>query len=68
MAFDKERWLELRPLLDRVLDLPVEERGPWLASLREREPGLAVALEDLLDDADWLDSIQPETRRSRPPG
>jgi tetratricopeptide (TPR) repeat protein len=49
-----ERWVLLSPYLDEVLDLTLEERGPWLASLRGRDPEVAAELERLLVDRDLL--------------
>jgi eukaryotic-like serine/threonine-protein kinase len=44
-----DRWRVLAPHLDRALDLPDEERGPWLASLREGDAALADDLAALLE-------------------
>ena len=55
MAIDNERWQLVSPLLDRALDLAVEDRIAWLASLREKDPALAAEIESLLDDARVLD-------------
>lgn len=38
---DPERRRELEPLLDRVLELTVEERATWLDELRVQSPALA---------------------------
>ena len=53
---DREQWPQLGPLLDRALELPEEERAPWLEELRSRSPGLAAELISLLSGeraADW---------------
>ena len=46
----RDWWQELEPYLDRALDMPDEERAPWLRSLGESNPELAARLEELLDD------------------
>ncbi len=45
---DRDRWKILEPLLNRVLDLPVPEREPWLAQLRSESPTLAADVATLL--------------------
>ena len=47
-VMDRERWRALEPLLDRALDLPLEERATWLESLSTSDPGLAAELGALL--------------------
>jgi tetratricopeptide (TPR) repeat protein len=52
---DRDRWRELEPLLDRVLDLSDAERDTWLSDLRQSSPGLADEIASLLSgeiDAD----------------
>jgi serine/threonine-protein kinase len=44
-----DRWRVLIPYLDRVLELPDEQRGSWLASLREEDAALADDLAALLE-------------------
>ena len=44
-----DRWRVVSPHLERALDLPDEERGPWLASLREEDADLADDLAALLE-------------------
>jgi serine/threonine-protein kinase len=53
-----ERWLQLGPLLDVALELPVRERSAWLAALRARAPDDARDLEQLLgaDGTSWLET------------
>ncbi len=63
MAIDHERWQVVSPLLDQVLDLPVDERAAWLASLRERDPGLAAEVAALLDEGRVLGDEQFLERR-----
>ena len=49
MAFlDPDRWRQLSPLLDRMLDLSDPEREAWLAELRTSSPELASDLSSLL--------------------
>ena len=45
-----ERWQAVTPYLDKALDLPDEERGAFLASLRTENPALADDLQMLLDE------------------
>ncbi len=45
---DRDRWAELEPLMDEVLELSAEARGPWLDALRGRAPELAGLVEELL--------------------
>ena len=47
-SIDRDRWQLLEPLLDRALDLPLEEREPWLAAMRAQSPALAAELSLLL--------------------
>jgi serine/threonine-protein kinase len=52
-----DQWATLEPLLDALLDLPVEERAGWLESLARESPERARRLRALLDaetDADRL--------------
>jgi serine/threonine protein kinase len=43
-----ERWQELSQQLDRALDLPEEQRGPWLEALRTTDPEMAALVEQAL--------------------
>ena len=45
---DAERWQRLSPLLDALLELPLEARGEHLAALRREDAALADELEGLL--------------------
>jgi serine/threonine protein kinase len=45
---DPDRWRQLSPLLDRMLDLTDPEREAWLAELRTSSPELASELSLLL--------------------
>jgi serine/threonine-protein kinase len=50
-----DQWATLEPLLDTLLDLPVEERAGWLEALARESPDRAQRLRALLDaetDAD----------------
>ena len=49
-TLDPERWAAASPYLDQVLELPEAERGPWLAHLRDRLPGIAADLDVLLGE------------------
>ena len=53
-GFTTERWSVLSPYLDQALDLEIEEREPWLASLRLEDPELATDLEELLEERETL--------------
>ncbi|HET7096500.1 MAG TPA: protein kinase [Casimicrobiaceae bacterium] len=55
MFIDKDRWQAVSPLLDRALDLSVDERNRWLAELREKNPSLAAEVETLLEHARTLE-------------
>jgi hypothetical protein len=37
-----EYWQQLSRLLDQVLDLEAQQRGPWLESLARSDPGIAA--------------------------
>ena len=52
-----DRWRALSPYLDQALELTVDERDPWLASLRRAQPALAADLESLLDERETLDRV-----------
>ncbi len=47
-AINGQNWREIEPLLDEVLDLPINERSPWLEQLRTTAPELADRLNELL--------------------
>ncbi len=49
-----ERWQLLSPYLDRALELAVEERAAWLASLRAEDPALGADVEMLLEERSAL--------------
>lgn len=49
MTIDAASWQALSPLLDRVLEIPQEERAAWLARLRADDPGRAAEIEALLE-------------------
>ncbi|MEP7064672.1 MAG: protein kinase [Gemmatimonadota bacterium] len=46
---DRERWRELSPLLDRMLDLSDPDREAWLAELHTSAPELAAELSSMMD-------------------
>jgi eukaryotic-like serine/threonine-protein kinase len=48
MPIDPQRWQQLSPWLDQVLDLPTEQRQAWLDELAGRDTVLAGELRDLL--------------------
>jgi eukaryotic-like serine/threonine-protein kinase len=52
----RERLAALGPLVERALDLPVEERAAWLTTLRSERPALASDVEALLAAEDELDA------------
>src|SRR5215211_8826217 len=41
-------WQSISPHLDQILEIPLEERPAWLATLRQRDAELADQLESLL--------------------
>ncbi len=49
---DPQRWSQLSPLLDELLDLPVRARPARLAELRSHDPALADELAALLTGAE----------------
>jgi serine/threonine-protein kinase len=52
-VIDRDRWLQLEPLLDKALELSDVERVSWLSELRSSAPDLADEISALLtDDAD----------------
>jgi serine/threonine protein kinase/tetratricopeptide (TPR) repeat protein len=53
---DNERWQVVSPLLDVALELSADERVEWLASLRDKDPALALEIDGLLEEARALDS------------
>jgi serine/threonine protein kinase/Tfp pilus assembly protein PilF len=62
-SIDVDLWRKLSPYLDEVLDIDPEQRPGWLASFREKEPGIAADLETLLaerqaiDDTGFLEGV-----------
>jgi serine/threonine protein kinase len=55
---DRERWNQLAPLLDELLELPAQAQRRRLAELRERDGPLADELEGLLNVAREVDASQ----------
>lgn len=53
-ALTGERWMTLSPYLDEALELPVVERGSWLAALGRERPDLVADLERLLAEHEAL--------------
>ena len=51
----KERWHQLRPHLDRALEIGDQEREAWLASLEVEDPSLGGDLRALLEEHGQLD-------------
>ena len=49
-----ERWRALSPYLDEALELGADEREPWLARLRNHDPGLAADLAGLLAEREVM--------------
>ncbi len=49
-SLSPERWREVSPYLDQVLDLAETDRPAWLQSLRARQPELAAVLQELLNE------------------
>ena len=49
-AIDHQRWQKVSGHLDRMLDLPAEDRGACLAALRSDDPETAADVEALLDE------------------
>lgn len=54
-VMDRDRWRVLEPLLDRALEMPVDERAAWLDVLREESPALAAELTALLSSEEAAD-------------
>ncbi len=69
---DAERWQRLSPLLDALLELPVDARTEHLAALRREDSSLADELQHLLaleeDDADFLAEPVVEVPNGARPG
>ena len=53
-SLDKALWQAVSPLLDRALDLPVEQRSGLLAQVARERPDLATLLAHLLEEHDQL--------------
>jgi serine/threonine-protein kinase len=65
---DLERWSVLSHYLDEVLELPDADRGPWLAALRAKDPTIADALDDFLQEQHRVRQEHfMETNASAPP-
>jgi serine/threonine-protein kinase len=45
-----DRWRALSQHLDRVLELPEDERAAWLSAFRRQQPELATDLEELVEE------------------
>jgi serine/threonine protein kinase len=45
-----DQWQAVSPYLDQALDMADEERGAWLAVLRQQNPALAAQLHTLLNE------------------
>ena len=59
---DLPSWSRLEPLLDEALELPADERGPFVEQLRVRDPDLARDLSGLLardDEAERTHFLEP---------
>src|SRR5262249_11771493 len=60
---DPDLWRTLSPYLDEALDMAPEQRERWLASLQEKDPGIAGHLQMLLaerqaiEDSGFLDGV-----------
>src|SRR2546430_6345493 len=54
--FDPDWWRSITPYLDEALGIPLEERGGWLSSLREKNADLAHHIETLLEEHQVLAS------------
>jgi eukaryotic-like serine/threonine-protein kinase len=66
---DIDHWQKLSPLLDRALEIPVDERARWLAALEARQPALAAELAALLEEARALEADKYLEQPARtPPG
>ena len=71
-AMDSSRWLRASGHLDRVLELPPEERDACLAALRAEDPESAADVAALLDEhrrltaEGFLDSAPPIQPREAP--
>ena len=55
---DRDRWRRLSPLLDELLDLPVEARALRIEALRAQDPELAVQVASLVDDVAGADAAR----------
>ncbi len=53
-ALSDDRWRVVSPYLDRALEMAVEDRAAWLASLRAEDPTLAADVESLLEERSAL--------------
>lgn len=57
-VFDRDRWKRLSPLLDELLDLPVDARALRIAALRAQDPELASQVASLVDDVAGADAAR----------
>ncbi len=48
-AFDTKRWLRASQHLDRVLELPADERGACVEDIRRQDPDIATDVEVMLE-------------------
>jgi serine/threonine protein kinase/tetratricopeptide (TPR) repeat protein len=62
-----DRWRTLSPYLDEALDVPLEDRPAWLASLSSRDAALAADLKSLLDEHEAM-HLSGFLERKGPPG
>ncbi|MBX3716713.1 MAG: serine/threonine protein kinase [Burkholderiales bacterium] len=70
MKISPETWKQVDPLFSAALGMAPDERGAWLGSLRERQPGLAPIVEELLATHDRLEratGIETVPRLAAPP-
>jgi len=70
LKISPETWKQVDPLFTMALEIPALEREAWLRDLRERQPGLAPFVEELLATHDQLEratGIETVPRLAAPP-
>ena len=49
-AFSADQWREISPYLDEAATIPASKRASWLLSLSEKNPRVALIVQELLEE------------------